>query len=155
MINEKKILQKEMQTIEQRFRYLCFGSGVSKEQYDMFSKSFWFNMINRYKEIESRLNIEANDDSMEMLMATVYALDGNETCAYDHIQNHVKITNSGLYLNFLSNFLETYHGTMADVIDIVTEKLQTTKEGIVRDSYINFIADLKKREKDIMEESHA
>lgn len=153
--SEEALLRKEMETIEKRFRHLGFGAGVSKKQYDMFSKSFWFDMINNYKEIESQLSIKANDDSMEMLMATVYALDGNEACAYEHIQNHAKITRSGLYFHYLSNFLEAYHGTMECVIDIVTEKLQTTKEGIVRDSYIDFIADLKKREENIMEELHA
>lgn len=153
--NEEALLRKEMRTIAERFRHLGFGAGVSKKQYDMFSKSFWFNMINRYKELESQLSIIANDYSMEMLMATVYALDGNEACAYEHIQNYAKIDEHGLYCRNLSNFFEAYHGTMADVIDIVTQKLQTTKEGIVRDSYINFIADLKKREGDIVEGSHA
>lgn len=154
LINEDKLLQREMQTIERYFRILGLNRGINRAQFEMFSKSFWFDIINRYKEIESQLGIKANDDCMEKLIATVYALEGNQTFAYEHMKNYVELTKGGLYFTFLSDFFKCYHGTMKDVIDIVTEKLQTTKEGIVRDSYIEFIADLKKREEDIMEASH-
>lgn len=139
-------LETEMKTIEQVFLHFGFGDGVSKKQYNCFSKQFWFDVLNRYEELLIQLNKEPHDTFMEWAMATIYAAEGMEKKALEHVKNYVTLTEFGLYSKYFSNFFDGYKGSMAEIIKIVNSKAEREKEGIVKDSYIAFSKELHERE---------
>ena len=133
--------------------YLGFRNGISRQQYHSFSKQFWFDLVNRYEELMDELHLQARHDSMELLLACIYAAENLEEKAYLHLKNYVSLEDSLIGYNDLSNFLEGYKGSMKEVIDILEDKIKKEKEGIVKDSYIELKRDLEKREEMIPKSS--
>ena len=150
---KEELLLCELGTIEKRFMYLGFRNGISRQQYHSFSKQFWFDLVNRYEELMDELHLQARHDSMELLLACIYAAENLEEKAYLHLKNYVSLEDSLIGYNDLSNFLEGYKGSMKEVIDILEDKIKTEKEGIVKDSYIELKRDLEKREEMIPKSS--
>ena len=64
------------------------------------------------------LHLQARHDSMELLLACIYAAENLEEKAYLHLKNYVSLEDSLIGYNDLSNFLEGYKGSMKEVIDI-------------------------------------
>ena len=151
---KEELLFCELKTIEKRFIYLGFRRSISREQYHSFSKQFWFDLVNRYEELMDELHLQAQDKSMELLLACIYAAENMEEKAYLHLKNYVSLEDSLIYYNDLSNFFEGYNGSMREVIDILENKIKKEKEGIVKDSYIELKRDLEKREEMIRQSSN-
>ena len=150
---EEELLLCELRVIENRFMYLGFGHGISREQYHSFSKQFWFNMVNRYEDLMDELHLQARNDSMELLLACIYSAENMEEKAYLHLKNYVSLERSQIYYRDLSNFFEGYKRSMKEVIDILENKIKKEKEGIVKDSYIELKDNLEKREEMITQAS--
>lgn len=153
--SKREQLEYELEIISNRFCYLGFHAGVSKKTYNALSKNFWFDMINRVREIEQQLGKEIDDVYLLLLMATVYSANGDMDNAYKNIKKYVRHSTSVLSVYTLENFLPYYSGSMQDVIDILGEKIEKTPEGICQDSYIELRKELILREKSLEGKSKA
>lgn len=144
--NEKEKLRNELMLIERRFVYLGWSGGIRKDIYNALSKGFWFDMVNRYIELQELLEIGASNSDMEMLLCTIYAADNQMGKAYAHLKKHVELSDSSIYMIHFENFLPFYSGSMQEIIEILENKTKKEKDGIVRDSYVETTEELRKRE---------
>lgn len=142
----KKEIQNELEIIEKRFMYLGFSEGLTKEAYKLLCKSFWFEMVNRYIELQELTGNNSSDDCMEMLLATIYAAENQMDKAYEHMKKYVELRKSQVYMSYFKNFLPFYSGSMREIIEILKEKAAEEKDGIVKDSYIETMRQLEERE---------
>ena len=152
--DNKAKLADELNTIKRRFYYLGFGNGISEAAFKMFSKDFWFNMLNRYLELEKELEYECYDENMEMLAATIYSANGDYQKAYDHLVLYFKHTDSGIYPSILENITIASDNEMIELAEILQEKMKIEPEGIVKDSYKDMLTFINQRNTN-KEASHA
>lgn len=152
--NEEKSLcaKAEYSTICECFQFLGFSSSITKEKYSSFSKQYWFEMVHKYLDLQKVLNIEPDNESMEKLIACIYAYNQNYSEAYKHIKNFVSISienNDSIYFDGFDNFLSGYPKTMASVITLLKNRLPDLRESYTLDSYKATIDKLTEREKQI------
>jgi len=142
----------EYSTICSCFQSLGYFNTLTKEKYLSFSKDYWFKVVHKYLDLQKTLNIEPDNDSMEKLVACIYAYDQNFPEAYKHIRNFVSLSiddNDSIYSHHFDSFLSSYPKTMAGVITLLKNSLTNLREGYTRDSYKETIEKLSEREKEI------
>lgn len=144
---ETKLKIKEFETICRHFQHLGFLEGITKREFEMFSKDFWFDMVNRYTELENLPTY--HNYNMEMLLATIYSANGNLEQAYERLKKYVERVNTGVYPSFYENVIIEDTNDMQEIIDILNKKLTKEPQGIVYDSYIETINHLEKRKNKI------
>ncbi len=143
----KELRHVEKRTIERDFAYMGYSSGISKTLFSELSKDFWYGIIERYENVMKELGLSPDDESMEMLFATIYAADNKEEKAYEHMKRFIRLNGLILEDYQFDNFFKGYHGTMREVIDILKEKAEKEREGSTKDSYLDTIQFLEEREK--------
>ena len=144
--NEDKnteLLKKELQTIKERFIYLGFGNGITPKIFGSISKEFWLSMLNRYIELQESLGYE--NDSMDMLLATIYSANGDLDDAYEQLKLYVQHEESQIYPTFFENVKIKPSNNMNEIIEILQEKIKREPKGIVQDSYNETVEYLLKR----------
>lgn len=146
---DRKLLLKELATIQKNFFILGSNKGISEVAYKSLTKTFWFDMINRYEELLKILNIVKKDYDMEILIASIYTIENNYDKAYAHYIEYVKYCNSNIFYHYFELFLNKFKKSMKEIIEILEEKIIKEKEGIVKDSYIDTKDELEKREKEL------
>lgn len=130
----KELLEKELRTIRERFMYLGFGQGITTDVFNSVSKEFWFSMVNRYLELIKELDDES-DESMAMLLATIYSANGDLNEAYEYLKIYVEFETSQIYPSFYKNVEIESTNDMSEIIEILQEKIKHNPKGIVQDSY--------------------
>ena len=146
--NEKhKEAQIELDTIRNRFFYLGLGDGVSKKLFSLVFKNFWFDMINRYLELEEKLGYSEKgyDCHMEWLLATVFSANGDVCEAYEHMKKYVQLNETTIYPDFYEHIKIDPANEMSEIIEILKDKLIHTKKGIAYDSYEETLKSLELR----------
>lgn len=136
----------ELKSIVKYFHILAYPYGIDKETYSKISKDFWFYIVNRYEELTQELNLKSFDAELEKIVASIYAFNNNTEQALMHIKKYVTFNKSSLYVYMIEHFLEEYHGTLQDIINILKEKISKEKEGLVKDSYVKTVKFLEERE---------
>lgn len=143
----KKLLIKELATIQENFSILGVSDGITEQEYKSLSKSFWFTMINRYEELIETLNVIKKDPFMEILIASIFTIENNYNKAYTHYIDYVKNCNTFMDCSCFELFLNKFKKSMQEIIIILKQKIKDTKEGIVKDSLIKTLNMLEEREK--------
>jgi hypothetical protein len=143
---KKSDLLIEKRALERTCLLLGFSKGISKEQYKMFRKDFWFYLVNRYNELQNELNSDPTDDCMELLLSTIYIANNDSEKAYQHLLNFIQLCDYPISMYTISNFLPYYKGSVREVIDILQSRATHTAEGSMRDSYLETIKALEERE---------
>lgn len=141
----KELLEKEFRTIRERFMYLGFREGISPEVFKSLSKEFWFSMVNRYIELIKALDCES-DESMAMLLATIYSADGDLNEAYEYLKLYVELEYSQVFPTFFRNVKIDPSNDMSEIIEILQKKIKLEPKGIVQDSYketVKYLLDRK------------
>ena len=146
---DRKLLLKELDTIQSNFFILGSPDGITEKQYKSLSKQFWFKMINRYEELTEALKIISKDCDMEMLVASVYTIENKYDKAYGHYIEYVKNCDSGIYYHYFELFLNKFKKSVKELIEIMQQKITNTEEGIVKDALIETVNLLLKREMDL------
>lgn len=106
-------------------------------------------MINRYEELVKTLKITSKDYRMENLIASIYTVENKFEEAYAHYIEYVKNCDSGIYYHYFELFLNKFKKSMKEIIGIIQQKIKVTEEGIVKDSLIETVKLLVKREQDL------
>lgn len=141
-----KLLEQELRIIEKRFFILGCPHGINIDQYKCLSKTFWFDMINRYEELLHELKRESSQYDMLILIASIYMHAGKLDKAYEYYIQYVKNCETVIYYNYLSDFATKFQKSMKEVIEILRIKISKEKEGLEKDSYIDTLKKLEKRE---------
>lgn len=149
-IEDAKIekLKIEQESIRQRFRYLGFRNGISKEAYKSLYKEFFLSMAERYIELDNLFHRE--DPEMEMLLACIFSHEGEHDEAYEHLVKYVSLYNTGIYPSFFENVEITKDNDMSEIVSILEERAKKERPGVVLDSYKETIAALKNRQSKIV-----
>jgi len=129
--NEKLLL--ELKTIKERFMYLGFGTGITKEAYNGLYKEFLLSMAERYIELENMFPQE--NPEMELLLACIFSHEGKLDEAYHHLINHVFFTDGSLYPNFFENIEIDKNNDMSELLSILENRIKTGRPGVVMDLY--------------------
>ena len=131
------VLRNTKALIEYTVGSFGFSEGVSPQLFADISKEFWFGSIEKYNKVLDELNEKPTTD-MEMMMATVYAAEGEEQKAYEHIKGFAQkmiAKNINVYPWEFKNFLLGYHGPVDELLELFEKAFQNAREGIIRDSY--------------------
>lgn len=144
---KKELLEKEFETIGERFMYLGFGQGITPKIYKSLSKGFWFDMVNRYLELQKELQVEYStlNYDMALLLATIYSANGDIEEAYEQLKLYVKYECCGIYENFYENVQISPSNDMSDIIKILEEKIKNEPKGITQDAYKRTLSHLLER----------
>ena len=144
---KKELLEKEFETIGERFMYLGFGTGITPKIYESLSKGFWFDMVNRYLELQKELNVEYSymNYDMALLLATIYSANGDTEEAYEQLKLYVKYDSCGIYENFYKNVIISPTNDMSEIIKILEEKIKNEPKGITQDAYKGTLKHLLER----------
>ncbi len=144
---KKELLEKEFETINERFIYLGFRQGITPKIYKSLSKGFWFDMVNRYLELQKELNVEYSilNYDMALLLATIYSANGDIEEAYKQLKLYVKYENCGIYEDFYENVQISPSNDMSDIIKILEEKIKNEPKGITQDAYKRTLSHLLDR----------
>ena len=124
-------LEIELRTIENMFFILGLGETVEKG-FILEYKQFFFNMINRYEELQTILKHEPVDGNMEKLLSQAYLSCEDYEKAYRHFRNAIMLAE---YITESSSkfFVNSYPYTLKEIIEIYEEKLKSKKEGLEKD----------------------
>lgn len=144
-----KLLVNELETIQKNFFILGSPEGLTESQYKCLTKSFWFGMINRYEKLIETLKITKRNHNMEILIASIYAIEDNYDKSYEHYIEYVKCCNSVIYYSYFKFFLNKFKKSMKEIIEILQQKIVNTEEGIIKDSLKETVKLLLKREKEL------
>lgn len=144
---ERKELEIEYSTIKHNFFILGSGRGTKQEHVKLITKTFWTGMINRYLEIEDKLEIDLQhkNSDMEFLLAILYSAFGEVQEAYSHFKNYLVTTESGIYYDYFENVSIPFETYLYEIIEILQEKVNKEPLGVVQDSYKNTINYLLKK----------
>ena len=143
--NEK--LEEEQDSIIERFMYLGFGTGITRETYRSLYKEFLLSMAARYIELENILH--QNNPHMELLLACIFSHEGRFDEAYQHLIKHVSYVKGSLYPNFFENIEIDKNNDISEILTILEERVKKERPGVVLDSYKKTIAALKNRQSKI------
>ena len=141
---KKECRQTEYRTICSHFQHLGFCGGITKKEFKTFSKSFWFDMVNRFVELESEAI--CYNDAMEMLLATIYSANGNHTDACKRLKNYVYCHSGVIYPHDFDNVEIASSNDMDEIIEILQKKVEKTPQGLAYDSYqetLNYLLERK------------
>ena len=141
---ERKELEIEYSTIKQDFFILGSGGGTKQEYVKSITKTFWTGMINRYLELEDKLEIDLQhkNSNMEFLLAILFSSYGKVQEAYSHFKNYLVTTESGIYYSYFENVSIPFETYIYEIIEILQEKVNKEPMGVVQDSYKKTISNL-------------
>ena len=145
---ERKLMQKEYQTIISCYHILGMTQGISEREYEAIKKGFWFIMVNKFEELEKELGILNSD--MQMLLANIYSANGYLDKAYERLKFYFELRENNIYPYYLTNVKLDAKNDAQELIDILKKKLTITPLGIVYDSYKETLDYLEKRKEKIL-----
>ena len=134
----------EYRTICNHFQHLGFGGGITKKEFKTFNKNFWFDMVNKFEELE--METTCYNDSMEMLLATIYSANGNHKEACKRLKNYIYCHWGLIYPHELENVEITSIDDLQEMIELLQTKIAKTSQGLAYDSYqetLEYLFDLK------------
>lgn len=150
---KKDALKIEFKTIIDRFDYLGYRGGITKNQYNSLYKEFLLSMAVRYIELGDIFS--AKDPDMEMLLACIFSHEEKLDEAYQHLVNYVTYSNDSIYPDFFENVEIDQKNDMNEIITILENRIQNERPGIKLDAFISTIGVLKGRAKQLKKRGKA
>lgn len=113
------------------------------------NKSFWFDIIHRYKEILNNLEIEYYCYNIERLIAQIYIAYGDFKNGYVHFKYAI-LNAEYIYYHAIENFVKEYPLSLSEIISILKEKIQILRDGDAKDATNGCMLKLEEREAKII-----
>ena len=144
---QHEIKKQKYKTIVDRFWILGMSGGITPTEYNTFKKSFWYNMINEYENLEKEFGTHGNPE-FQMLLSNIYSASGLLDKAYERLKYFFELTSSNIYPRYLKNVILKETNDAHELIEILSKKLESEPLGIVYDSYketLSFLTDRKNK----------
>jgi len=136
----------ELRTIENILEGLSYTDYKPKNALDSLEKDFWFELINRYFDLLSQLELSPTSSRAEMVIAYVYLSIGDIKNAYEHFVNHITLLGKNTSEYDLTYFAQKFSVSMQDIINKLQAYHASEREGLCKDGLFKAITLLKKRE---------
>lgn len=145
---QRKVLKGKLEIVRSLFLYLGAGIPISIRYIQQLEKNFWLGIAHEYETILDRLEEKDSRDYMAILRMQIYSTYGMLDKAMECALEAVEISEC-MYQYKLREFISVYKGSLVPLIDALKKKAEELTNSSEKDSTIEVIEILEKRELEI------